>query len=73
MSVDKLTTRKRKASKLNQAGRRVASHSEALFRLSVGEALRKGIDEFERKWNYDGGWNPCHYNVRLPKPTSDSQ
>jgi hypothetical protein len=36
-------------------------------------ALRKGIDEFEREWNYDGGWNPWQYNVRLTKPTSDSE
>ena len=36
-------------------------------------ALRKGIDEFEWESNYDGGWNPWQYSVRLTKPTSDSE
>ena len=48
--------RKRNTSTLNQAGRRVMSHSEALSRLTVGDrrndmfrwALRKGIDKLER-------------------------
>src|SRR5262249_5303444 len=56
VSVDKVTTGKRNASRLNQAGRRVMSHSEALSRLTIGDsrsemfkwALRKGIDQFER-------------------------
>ena len=81
MSVDNVTTRERNALKLNQAGRRIMSHSEALSRLTVGKgssdmfrwALRKGIDEFEWESNYDGGWNPWQYNVRLTKPTSDSE
>jgi len=81
VSVDDVTTRKRNVSKLNQAGRRVMSHSEVLSRLTVGDrrsdifrwALRKGTGEFERAWNYDGGWNPWQYNVRLTKPTSDNE
>jgi hypothetical protein len=64
VSVDNVTTRKRNTSKLNQAGRRVMSHSEALSRLTVGDrrsdmfrwARRKGIDKFEREWNYDASY-----------------
>ena len=55
-SVDNVRTRKRNASKLNQADRRVMSHSEAFSRLTIGDsrsetfrwALREGIDKFER-------------------------
>ena len=56
VSVDNVTTRKRNGSRLNQARRRVVSHSDALSRLTVGDsrsemfrwAPRKGIDKFER-------------------------
>jgi len=58
-----------------------SSHIPKPSRLTVGDrtsdmfrwAQRKRIDEFEREWNYDGGWNPWQYNVRLTKPTSDSE
>jgi hypothetical protein len=56
VSVDNVTTMKRNASRLNQAGRRVMSHSESLSRLTIGDsriemrrwALQKVIDKFER-------------------------
>jgi len=46
---------------------RVSVDNVAITRATLADAQRL------RGWPPSGGWNPWQYNVRLTKPTSDSE